>query len=379
MSVIIEINKKNLLWNVESISKLIGPDKKKMFIIKANAYGHGIREILKIVGKDKNIDYFAVFDIEEGIIARSLTKKPILVLSGLIDKKDYSLACKYNLSVTIASIRQLKIVSTLDCALTIYIKVDTGLNRQGFLLEDKEEILKILKSLPKNIKVESLYSHLSSSEDAVFDKHTESQFDCFYKWDDFFIKNNYKLLTHITCSAASFRVNRELKIKNDFPIYRYGIAGYGLYSSEYIEKKYKNKLKLKPVLSMYSRIIDIKKIKKGYCVGYDITYIAKKETIIAVLPIGYYNGVPRFLSNKGHVIINNNKYPIIGRVMMNMTIIDITNRNKNTPVKIEIGDKAYFIGGGPSNAIRVEEIAKLCHTINYETVTNLKGDSRIII
>lgn len=355
----IEINKQALESNITELKKVIPGKTKFMAVIKANAYGHGFSEISDILKNNKNVDWFAVFEFSDAILLRKKTKKPILVLCTT-EKKFWKEAIVNNISITLSRIDQFVdfVYFKNKNELKVHIKIDTGLGRQGFLLEDIERIKELLVS--SKVKIEGIYTHFSGTESKVFDKYTDSQFKEIIEWKKEFSRIGVYPLVHMGATSGSLRNE---KFAGDMA--RFGLGIYGLWPSE--ETQFFKKIKLNPVLSIKTTIVDLKKIPKGNHVAYDCTFTAKKDTTIAIIPVGYFDGLPRSLSNNGFVLLHNSYVPIIGRIMMNMCVIDVSTISK----KVSIGDSVCIIGKEGKKEITADMCANWAQTINYEIVTRL--------
>jgi alanine racemase len=378
----VKINTKALQANFQNLSKNVDKNSNKevlkMAVVKSNAYGHGMIECAQILEKE-GVDFLAVDCIEEALtLCENKIKSPILVL-GFTPKENFQSALDNNISITISSIDSLKNLLAFSKSLSkntgrikIHIKADTGLHRQGFLKSERDTVLKLLKTpAAKNICVEGLYSHLAGAESQKFNKYTLIQNSDFTEWVEEFWATGFDPITHIGASAASI-----LYPETYFDMVRFGISLYGLWPDSKIEQKSeivknlnKNKLKnhlpLKPVLTWESIVTDIKKVKKGEPVGYDCAEKLKKDSVIAVVPIGYWHGLPRHASLVGEILINGKFAKILGKVSMDMIIVDVTN------IKVRHGDIATIIGKNGKQFASAENLAEKCKTINYEIVTRI--------
>lgn len=355
----IEIDKQALISNILNLKKTLPKKREVMVVLKANAYGHGFDEVSDILKNESSVDWFAVFEFNEALVLRKKTTKPILVLCTT-EKNLWNQAIKKNISVTLSRYDQLVLLQKFSQKklLKIHIKVDTGLGRQGFLASDISHVMAIISN--SNIKIEGLYTHFSGTESKVFDSYTKKQYESFMEWKDAFVHTGLYPKTHLGATSGSLRDDR---LSGD--IARFGIGIYGLWPSKET-KLFKKSLVLKPVLSWRVEIVEIKKLKKGDSVTYDRGCILQKDSTIAIIPVGYFDGLPRMLSNKGFVLIKGVLAPIIGKVMMNMVVIDITHI-KN----VSLGDVVTLIGKDKKAYLTPDEIASWAQTINYEIVTRL--------
>lgn len=330
-------------------------------VVKANAYGHGIAEISKIAEKN-GADMLAVFSLEEAeILRKNKIIKPILIL-GYVSVDNLSKAVKLKCHLTVYDF---EIVRALGAArsskVKIHIKVETGLNRQGLALNDLPRFLNLVEAY-KNIEVAGLFSHFSDSDNK---KSAKSQIEKFK--EAIKICNIYEVyprMKHIA-STGSILTTPEFH----FNAVRAGIGIYGLWPSQKMKltaEKQKIKIELKPAMSWKTTIIQIKYAENNSCIGYGCAETTKRKTKIAVLSVGYWDGYGRGLSKIGEVLIHGKRCRILGRVCMNMTMVDTTN-----VAGARIGDEALLLGKQGREEITAEEIAEHCGTINYEIVTRI--------
>ncbi|WP_424243984.1 alanine racemase [Elusimicrobium posterum] len=348
-----EINLNNLEHNLKYVQELSGHDTKVLFVVKANAYGHGSVGVARAAQEKKLCVMFGTASVEEGITLRENgITLPILVLGSLYPFEVFEEAVKHDLSLTIASVDAAKAVvnvaEKLGKDVYCHVKQDTGMGRIGSRRTGVMSILEIL-SKNKNIIIEGLYTHLSSPE--TDDNFTMQQLEFFEsaaleaKTKNYDIKNFHTCATYGTLLAPRGR----------FDLIRTGIGAYGVVNGD------KN---FKPVLSLKSKVVFIKDVKKGFSVSYDRTFVAEKDMRVATLPIGYGDGYVRAASNKGHVLINGKKCKITGRVTMDMFMVDITDAGD-----VKTGAEAVLIGRQGAEEITAADLAKWTGTIPYETLT----------
>lgn len=353
----VEISRANLLHNLRATQSLLGKKTKIVAIVKADAYGHGLGEVAKILGGEKGI-YLGVDSIDE---ARALkmfgVKQPIIIL-GYISPTRRLEAMQNNFHISLYSVSVVSnIVSLLKAHPKIkphlHIKIETGTNRLGIPLRELAKI----KLFPP---IEGLYTHFADIENtrSVFYKDQLHEF----KKALWILKQRGIVLSFIhTAASAALLMHLETRLS----LARLGVSLYGLWPSSDVQHLMLNKIKLRPVLQWKTRIAQIKEIQKGETVGYDRTWRAKKKTRIAILPVGYYDGYDRGLSNCGEVLIKGNRAKVIGRICMNMIMIDITG------IGAKENDEAVLLGVSGKEKITAEDIAKKIGTINYEIVSRI--------
>jgi len=367
----VEISKSAILHNVKQFKTIAGNDKQLGVVAKSNAYGCGLNQIAQILQNSDDVNWLCVFSLSEALLAREngFTKN-ILVL-GFADL-DLDYAVLFSIDLVGYDYDQIfklnEIAKKLKRYTYIHIKIDTGLSRLGIPVFDAlEQIKKILKL--QYIKVRALFSHFSES-DSIDQTFTKKQLNRFKNLVEELNKCGIKIpLTHCSNTTGVIRFNN-----CHFNMVRFGGGTYGLYKSPQIdelgEKKYLINLKL--ALSWKSKIIQIKDLPVGTYVSYSRTFVTFKPTKIAIIPIGYWDGYNRGLSNKGFVYINGIKSSIIGRVCMNMIIVDITDIQS-----VFIGQEVVLLGDLPG--ITPDDMAQMSGSINYEITTRINPTIQRII
>jgi len=328
-----------------------------MPIIKANAYGHGMVKIASFL-EEEGAKIFGVAFLEEGIeLRKNGIKSDILVLGGLSGYQ-VELFIKYNLIITASSLDKLKLIDWIAYKIgqkaRVHLKIDTGMERIGVHYYNSEFFFKTALDL-KNILVEGVYSHFANS-DAESLTDTYIQFDRFMKAISYFEEKNYYLLRHIANSGAIIRFE-----ESHLDMVRAGISLYGYMPDFELE----NTLNLSPILSLYSKIVYFKVIEKGAKVSYGSSWEANKQTRVVTIPIGYGDGYPRALSNRGEVLIREDRYSVIGRVCMDQIIVDIEDGEAYNQ------DKVIIIGVDGNHVITAEDIAQKINSISYEVLTQI--------
>jgi len=350
-----EVNLANLKSNFKEIKRVVGKKVKIMVTVKADAYGHGIIQVARDLSRD-GVDYLGVACIDEGIHLRQENiSLPILIL-GLVLKNDIEPLFEYNLTPTVCSYELAvdlnKKAQELNKPINIHVKIDTGMGRIGVMCKDAFGVIKKISKL-KFVKIEGVFTHFTLAD--VNKDFTLYQIDVFNDLITRLRKADIRIpLVH---SANSVGV---INYKNShFNMVRPGLVAYGLYPSDDL------KINLKPLLSLKTRVVYVKRVPKGYGISYGYTYITKKNSTIVTLPIGYGDGYPRNLSNLGPALIKGKRFKISGRVCMDQIMVDVGD----TPVKV--GDEVVLIGSQGKNTITAEELASLSGTIPYEIVCGL--------
>ncbi len=373
----IEISKRNLIHNVKLHRRLLAKNVKLISVVKSNAYGHGIFLVSQVLDQMKEVDMLATVNLEEAILLRKKgIKKPILVLSyyGIGESqeeftKQIKFAIRHDISLMTYDLKKIKLFNkialSLKKKLKIHIKVETGMARIGVPCS---EALTFIKEVKKIIGIDlvGLASHFATTEESnqYFARFQIKNFkELILKLE----KNNIFIpIKHIAASAAI-----TLSSKNHFDAVRLGVSMYGLWPSienkKFVHKKYPN-FQLKPVLSWKTKIFQIKILAPDTPVGYGCSYRTTTTVKMALIPVGYFEGLDRGFSNQGLVLIANKLCPIIGRVCMNITMIDVSKLKK-----VQVGDEVTLIGGS-NKLIKADNLALKIDTINYELVSRLNSE-----
>ncbi|MBU1203163.1 alanine racemase [Patescibacteria group bacterium] len=360
----VEINKENLYHNIAQFKK-ITPDSQIWPVVKSNAYGHGLKEIVSLLDKDKFTTGFMVVNLSEALEVKNISDKPVMVLS-YFDRVEADLvkASKYKISLPIYDFETIDYLDSFAKEFLVNLKIDTGTSRLGFLENDANKAIDYIKN-KKNLKLNSIYTHFaeSESEDLAFSNE---------QWNTLssISQSAPGLKIHAACSAASISMPH-----SQADIIRLGLSTYGLWPSKATYQRGKKLgLELKPVMSVKTKIIQIKDLQAGDTIGYNRTYRCDKDCQIAVVPFGYNEGYSRSLSNQGQMLVNGHKCLIRGNICMNLSMVDISG------LEAKIGDIVTVLGVDGQQSISAEDIAKHSQTINYEVVTKINNKlPRIIV
>jgi len=367
MKTYIEINKANLLHNLEEFRKLTNT--KIMFVVKANAYGHGLKEVIEITHTLPYIDHYAVDSIEEALLVREIDKssRKILII-GWMDTDQLKVAIANGFEMVAPSLDYIKLAGSIAKELKtkaqVHVKVETGTARMGMAPSDVVDIMNRRDSL-KSVEITGMYSHFANIEDTTDHSYAEHQLSVFNDMLGKFDHGN--VLKHFSCSASTL-----LFPKTYFDIVRLGISAYGFWPSKptqvsFMEQE-KMSISLKPVMSWFAKIAQVKTIAKGEPVGYGLTYKTFEKTKIIIIPVGYYDGYDRKFSNSATVIVNGAKAPVRGRICMNMFMVDVTHLKG---FSIKAGDRVVLLGEENGERITADGLAELAGTINYEIVSRI--------
>lgn len=365
----IELDRSAIKHNLDEFRSIIPKKTKLCAVVKSNAYGHSLVDFSKEVEKD-GVDWLAVDSVVEGVRLREEgIKLPILILGYTLPEKIQE-AVDADLSISISHFEGLKEVlkiSKTKIANTakIHIKVDTGMHRQGFMLSDAPKLLKILADTNDSVEIEGLFTHFASAKNPAFPDCTKKQLTEFNEWVLQFKKAGFNPMLHAAATAGAI-----IFPESHFDMVRIGIGLYGLWPSlgtkAFAEKKVgaKNGILLKPVLTWKTIVGEIKTLKEGGAIGYDFTETLTKNSKIAVLPVGYWHGYPRSLSSIGTVLVNDIAVKVIGRVSMDMVVVDVSHI-KN----VKVGDEVVLLGVNKEPT--AESMAITLDASWYEILTRL--------
>lgn len=359
----VEISQKAYKDNLDQFKKLIGSKVKLMAVVKSNAYGHGILKIGKIA-QDQKVNWLGVDSIDEAILLKEAgIKLPILIL-GYTLKSRLKEAVDNGFRLTVYNPETIKELGKINQKSYVHIKLETGTSRQGVLEKDILDFVKLIKKYPQ-IQIEGLSTHYANIEDTTDHSYAKKQLKIFKRVVLDLEKNGFKIpIKHTACSAATI-----LFPETYFDMVRVGISSYGLWSSKETKvsaNSLARKINLQPVLTWKTRIAQIKSLPAGTFVSYGLTEKLMRDSKIAILPVGYWDGFDRHLSSIGNVLIGGYRCKVLGRVCMNMTIVDVTDLSD-----VQVEDEVVLIGKQEKEEITADEIAQKLGTINYEVVTRI--------
>lgn len=358
----IEVDCSAIEKNYKLFRSLIAPGTKLMAVVKSNAYGHGLVDFAKKMER-LGADWFGVDSVVEGLaLRREGIKTSILVLGYTLPEK-FKEAADNNISITISNFETFKALqkSHFPKPLKIHIKIDTGMHRQGFLFSEQKALISKLKNQKSKLLIEGLYTHFAAAKNPAFPEYAKKQIIEFEQWRTAFKKAELNVLSHVSATGGAM-----LFPEAQFDMVRIGIGLYGLWSAKEIESYFANRIILSPALSWKTIISEIKTLPEGAKIGYDLTETLQKESRTAICPIGYWHGYPRALSSIGFVLINGQRARILGRVSMDMIVVDVSNIKK-----AKVGDEVVLIGQQGKEKISAGELANLSDTSHYEIVTRL--------
>lgn len=343
--------------NLEALQARVGAAR-IMAIVKANAYGHGLIPVSKALLRF-GAHALGVAFLEEGIaLRRAGVEAPIVVLGGLIGNQ-ISHFLEYDLDITASSAFKLEQIEEVARAMNkrarIHLKVDTGMERIGMHWDTAETLFAAAVRSP-HVEIAGVFSHLASS-DAKNTAHTRLQLERFLEATSFFERRSLPTPPRHLANSGAILQHPDTY----FEMVRPGISLYGLYPSKEVDRS----LVLEPVLSLRTRVVYFKVVRAGAPVSYDGTFAPKTDTRVVTLPVGYGDGYARGLSNRAEVLIHGVRHPVVGRVTMDATMVDIGTSSAHN------GDEVVLIGKQGSGAISAEELADIMGTISYEILTSI--------
>lgn len=353
----IELNSHNLLSNIRFFREKF-PQYQLGAVLKSNAYGHGLKELGKFLDRRPEIYYLIVDNIVEAEILRDLgVKKPIIILGYLPESVLFKLKRLGDIILIVNSLKQSEILKRkISFSLKVHLKIDTGMHRQGMALEELIPAIKILKENPK-IKIEGLMTHLADATNY----QSSATFSQLKKWQEalkIFKQYFSRGAFHFAATAGTHYLNYA-----ESNLIRIGLGLYGFDNFSREEEKWP----LKPILSFKAKIVNLKEVKKGEGVGYNFYFYADKDLKIAILPCGYFEVIPRAISNSGFVYFRDQPLRILGRISMNQLIIDVSEVKE--PLKLE--DEIEVISDNPLKLNSLSAYSKFFNVSIYEVMVGL--------
>ncbi len=352
----LEINLDAIAHNVRMIRQVIGKNTQIIAVVKANAYGHGAIEVSETL-LENGVTMLGVGVIEEGIVLRKAGIIAPILVCGLTTDDQLEPLVMHNLTATVCRLKTIQALSRMASKkkkkVRVHIKIDTGMGRLGIPSED---ILNFIKEIGKmkDIEAEGIFTHFAATNEEN-GNYTRKQFEKYEKALLQLEREGIDVpLRHVASSAAILKSSRF-----HLDAVRPGIIIYGLFPSP----KTKRTVQLKPAAEFKTRIVFLKKVPAGSSIGYGRTYTTTRPTKIATLPLGYADGYSWLLSNKGEVLVGGQRAPIIGKICMDLCMIDVTHISG-----VQVGDEVVLWGKQGSKMISVEEVAQKTGSIVYEVI-----------
>ncbi|MBI2639529.1 MAG: alanine racemase [Candidatus Sungbacteria bacterium] len=400
----VEIDTGLLRQNFLRLQKLIGPRCRFMAVVKSNAYGHGLVPVAKQLANAKHEAinpkslWFGVDSVVEALRLREEgIKNPVLVFGSTLAERMHE-AADNHITLTISNFDALASLSKLSERPEFHLKIDTGMHRQGFMPGDTARLVKCLKR--SGLSPAGIYTHFAAAKDRAYPTITFRQFKNFndvlgkLKRVGFSAKGavpagprgsspvgrhgvsgGKNFIRHAAASGGTI-----LFPETHLDMVRVGMALWGHWPSEEARLNVVSRmfdlpsLELRPILSWKTRIAEIKEIPAGASIGYDLTERVTRKSAVAVLPVGYWHGLDRGLSSIGSVLVRGGRAKILGRVSMDMIVVDITdinNKVKSQKLKVKTGEEVVLIGKQGQVEVTAEEMARLIGTSPYEVLTRI--------
>ncbi|MDL1983925.1 MAG: alanine racemase [Deltaproteobacteria bacterium] len=358
-----EVDLKAIAHNIRELRRITNPKARFMAVVKANAYGHGIIEVAR-QSLENGAEALGVANIEEGIQLRKAGINAPVLIFGYTSPVHVKKLIELDLTQTVYSYETSRALSEAVAAygkkIKVHIKVDTGMGRLGLLRGIKDNSLSEVESISRlpMLELEGIYTHFATA-DKSDRSYAGKQFKIFMDFlNQLRIAGLEIPVTHAANSAAIINMP-----KTHLDMVRAGISIYGLYTSEEVDRSI---IKLKPAMELKTKIIHLKKVPAGFKVSYGTTYETEKPTTIATVSIGYADGLNRLLSSKGRMLVCGHSAPIVGRICMDLTMLDV-----GKIPEIAIGEEVVVFGKQGNASISVDEIASTINTINYEVVSTI--------
>ena len=356
----IYVDKKAILDNLAAYRQAY-PELEFAPVLKSNAYGHSLVSVARILDSQR-LPFLIVDSYYEARLLRDNNIKSQILIIGYVEPQIMLKSRLAGLSFCITSLEQLQQLAGSQRKLNLHLKIDTGMHRQGLLISQLEQAIQILQN-NRHLNLDGIASHLADA-DNIKSKSVAIQIKKWKRASDI-VRQNFSNITYAHISATAGILHTD---DNTHSLARLGL---GLYGISLVDN---SKIKLNPALSMKTIISGVKNISKGDTVGYNETFIAPQDMLIATIPAGYAEGIDRRLSNKGQVEVNGKLCPIIGRVSMNITTIDVS-----VVPAVKLGDTVTIISDDNVSPISVINIAKICQTIPYEILIHIPAHLRRVL
>lgn len=363
-----EVSGANLAHNLGLFRRLLQPGTGIAAVVKANAYGHGVEQVVPVLER-LGVEMYAVHSLAEALEVRAVGGTAPILIMGYLTPGQVAQLADPTMHVLVSSRKVLRALAARSAELgvswPVHVKVDTGTHRQGVSPEEAAALAR--EAHEAGLSVVGVATHFANIEDTTDHSYAFEQLRRFRKALQLVERVTGQLpYVHAACSAAAL-----LFRETDFTMARLGISLYGHWPSRETHLSWllahgRDGIALKPVLSWRARIGQIKTVGAREPIGYGLSYCTTRKTQLAVLPVGYAEGYPRALSNRASVLVRGRRAPVLGRVCMNITMVDVTDIPE-----AEEGDVATLIGADGGEKVTAEELAELAGTINYEILARL--------
>jgi alanine racemase len=353
----------NIRFNIEGIRRAVGQERKILISVKANAYGHGAVEVSRLA-ESSGVDWLGVATVPDGQQLRQANiRLPILKLNPTFPE-EMEEAVNSGIALTVCERENVEalqqICSSAERQVSVHLKVDTGMGRIGASIAEAPALAAHIEHNCPNLRLEGIFTHLPSSDDAD-PTYTRLQIERFKGVVDAIHAAIERRVSLVHCANSGAVLGHA---PGWLDLVRPGIMIYGFYPDPGTPRS----IPLKPGLSFLTRVSFLKKVAAGTSIGYGRTWTAPEDTWIATIPAGYADGFNRLFSNRGRVLINGRSYPVVGRVCMDQTMVDL-----GPETNVRVGDEVVLIGRSGEEEITCDEWARVLKTIPYEVICQINA------
>ena len=359
--------------NINFLKKKIGKDTRFSAVVKANAYGHGIAEMTSMLEK-AGVEHFSVASAAEAEeVLENCSDTSSILIMGILYDKDLAWVIEHGIEFYVFDYDRLetvkKVAKEVGKKAIVHIELETGTNRTGMNLHDFKRAITWLKRNTAFVKFEGVCTHLGGAEAIANEFKIKPQIQRFLDACKMLKKKEFlPAYRHMACSSAAISYP-----ETRLDMVRIGVSTYGFWSSpdvyySHVQENGNNRSTLKRIITWKTDVMDIKEVKEGEFIGYGTAYQALKDMSIAVIPLGYSNGYPRGLSNKGYVLIHGKKAPIVGLVNMNLFMVDVSHIKD-----VKTGDEVVLLGKQKNSVINVSSFTNFTQLLNNEMLSRLPG------
>lgn len=363
----VEVSERALTHNIDTLRSLLEGDSRFCAVVKANAYGHGLQEVAGIAAR-AGVDAFAVDTIDDALTLRESFPSALILTLGYTMTDRFKEALQSMIHLTVSDQEGIETAQSVGRELAktfpIHLKVETGTMRQGVIMDELPDLARLFTRCDR-VSLEGVSTHFANIEDSENPEFAAHQFSVYEQALAILAEQNFTPnWCHCACSAAIILYPQTHK-----SLVRAGISMYGIWSSELVENTVRRLnlgCELRPVLTWKSRVAQVKSVNMGTPIGYGLTEVMKRNGRLAIIPVGYFDGYDRLLSSQGEVLIKGTRCKVLGRVCMNMMMVDVS------PVpNLEKEEEVILLGTDGRHRINAEELARLMQTIPYEVLTRI--------
>jgi len=364
----VEVDGEALRWNLRQFRRRLGESVALGAVVKSNAYGHGLPEAAALA-REGGADWLCVNNVEEGLRLREAGHREKVLVMGYVPLNELEAVVRHDLHLVIYNMEAVERLERVAAAqgrrAAVHLKIETGTHRQGIPEAEVEPVARRVLNSP-GLTLDGISTHFANIEDTTDHGYARQQLDAFERVGRALQAAGIDVpMRHAACSAATL-----LFPQTHMDLARIGISLYGLWPSKetFVSclEHGQQTLDLRPVMTWKTRVAQVKTVPEGSFVGYGCTYRTTRDTRIAVLPVGYFEGYDRGLSGVAHVLVRGKRAPLRGRICMNMCMADVTDI---PGVRLE--DEVVLLGRQGDEQLRAEQLAQWCGTISYEIVSRV--------